>query len=520
MLFASTVLAQPPQLDHIIYGLFDYGCGEISMDDGFRVQARKLDGTVLTEFRIGSDIDLANHFVLRVPMSLQAAPDKAVSGEELQIVILDIDDLQLFNSSHLVDDIGTFAGKDVGDGQGGDKASAGVDQFVCALSTTLHGNQPVFGTGEWTILSGSGGLLAEPSSPVSEFSGQIGETYLLQWTITSQNCPTSTDQVEVVFSEVLTQADAGEDMQVCGSETQLAANMPITGEGLWTLHSGGDGVFEDPYDPHTVFYGDLGKTYELHWTISGGSCDESVDEVFISFNAVNSPELTVDGPLTSFCSQGVTLEASEGYDMYQWSHGPTTRVVHVEGVGVQTFTVTGKMNSGCERLANHVVEFVPENPDQIEVVVNMPTQTMCSLAAPFELRSVGACGGTGPFSYLWELISAPPEGGFIEEPTSSSTILTPYGEGVYEIQLTVEDANNQTYTVAFRLTAPHLEDNNGDGIFSAADWWFRVAGWQENSFDYPWLDADGSGSLNILDLLLAHPCEASYPNVESKREAR
>jgi len=520
LLFAITLLAQPPELDHVIYGLFDYGCGEITMEDGYVVEARKSDGTTIATFRIGSDIELANHFVLRVPMSLTSDPNKAIGGEELDIVIVDGEGIPLFTNTHVVTTIGSFAGRDMGDGQGGDIANAGVDQFVCTITTTLDANVPVFGTGEWTLLTGTGGLISDPLNPNSEFSGQIGEIYQLQWTITSAACPTSTDMIEISFSELLTQADAGDDLQICGDYTQLNGNLPIIGEGMWSIFSGGAGSFEDPFDPYTMFFGQAGSVYTLRWTISNESCDDSVDEVLITMNAANSPDLVIDGPISSYCSEGVTLVASEGYDSYQWSHGPTTRTIHVDGVGLSTYTVTGSLNNGCERIATHQVDFVPENPLEIEVIVDLPSQSMCSLDAPFALRTLGACGGQGPFTFEWTLLNSPPEGGFIADPLNPETTLTPYGTGLYVVQLVVEDSQNQFFTVSFTLVVPHLEDNDGNGILDTDDWWFRVNSWREDVTVYPWLDADLDGRLNVIDLMIAYPCESSYPAAGQKREGR
>src|SRR5690606_12798815 len=44
-------------------------------------------------------------------------------------------------------------------------ADAGPDQDVCGTSATLAANAPVSGTGEWTIISGAGGIIADASDP-------------------------------------------------------------------------------------------------------------------------------------------------------------------------------------------------------------------------------------------------------------------------------------------------------------------------------------------------------------------
>jgi uncharacterized protein (TIGR02145 family) len=65
--------------------------------------------------------------------------------------------------------------------------------------TTLSGSTPVFGTGQWTIISGVGGVIANPSSPTSSFSGLANSSYTLRWTIPT-GCATSSDDVNITFT--------------------------------------------------------------------------------------------------------------------------------------------------------------------------------------------------------------------------------------------------------------------------------------------------------------------------------
>ena len=62
-------------------------------------------------------------------------------------------------------------------------ANAGTDQNVCGTSTTLLGNNADAGLGEsgtWSILSGVGGSISDPTSINSDFSGSVGVTYTLR----------------------------------------------------------------------------------------------------------------------------------------------------------------------------------------------------------------------------------------------------------------------------------------------------------------------------------------------------
>jgi uncharacterized protein (TIGR02145 family) len=79
-------------------------------------------------------------------------------------------------------------------------ADAGPDQINVTPPTTLNGNTPVVGSGQWTIISGTGGTISEPANPTSLFTGILDSTYTLRWTI-STICMSSYDEVNISFSE-------------------------------------------------------------------------------------------------------------------------------------------------------------------------------------------------------------------------------------------------------------------------------------------------------------------------------
>ncbi len=81
-------------------------------------------------------------------------------------------------------------------------ATAGEDQkFSCGFNrTNLTGNTPVEGTGTWTIVSGTGGVITEPNNAQSYFTGTAGN-YTLRWTIANQtNTCTTSDEMTISFT--------------------------------------------------------------------------------------------------------------------------------------------------------------------------------------------------------------------------------------------------------------------------------------------------------------------------------
>ncbi len=81
-------------------------------------------------------------------------------------------------------------------------SDAGPDQSLCGLSgTTLAGNNPAPYSGLWTIVSGAGGTLINSALNTSVFTGVLGLTYTLRWTISNVAC-SSSDEVVISFPVV------------------------------------------------------------------------------------------------------------------------------------------------------------------------------------------------------------------------------------------------------------------------------------------------------------------------------
>jgi len=182
-------------------------------------------------------------------------------------------------------------------------ANAGEDQlFANVNTTTLDGNTPYIGEGQWIITSGTGGFVSDPENPNSDFSGQPCETYTLQWAI-STLCNSSNDEVEIKFGSTPTTAYAGEDqVGLEGSWTTLEANDPLIGDGLWTILQGEGGQVTSPNDPTSIFLGQIDEQYALEWQIST-VCDTSRDAVNIGFGTL---------PITcGFSVVGHTVRKSE-----------------------------------------------------------------------------------------------------------------------------------------------------------------------------------------------------------------
>lgn len=112
-------------------------------------------------------------------------------------------------------------------------ASAGPAQSVPGTTTTLASNAPSVGTGTWSIISGSGGVVAAPASPTSAFSGTAGTSYTLRWTIANGTCSSASDVV-INFVQRPTTLSVSPATATYGTTATLSATL--------TLTSGGAGI--------------------------------------------------------------------------------------------------------------------------------------------------------------------------------------------------------------------------------------------------------------------------------------
>ena len=87
-------------------------------------------------------------------------------------------------------------------------SDAGPDQSLCGVSgTVLAGSDPGLYSGLWTIVSGAGGTLINRDLNTTVFTGVLGGSYRLRWTISNFTC-TSSDDVIISFPVAATRPAA------------------------------------------------------------------------------------------------------------------------------------------------------------------------------------------------------------------------------------------------------------------------------------------------------------------------
>jgi len=178
-----------------------------------------------------------------------------------------------------------------------DVANAGPNQSLCGASTAnLAGNDPSIGFGVWTIVSGTGGTVVDPTVYYSVFNGTLGSTYTLRWTISNGSC-SSFDDVIVSFPLLPLQPSAilgnnpvcpgttgvlyavTNDPSVTYTWTYTGVNVTITGSG----------------NTRSIDFADNASGGTLSVTATNGCGDSAPQTLNIVVNPIPTATLTSDG---------------------------------------------------------------------------------------------------------------------------------------------------------------------------------------------------------------------------------
>jgi gliding motility-associated-like protein len=209
-------------------------------------------------------------------------------------------------------------------------AVAGPDQDLClngmaTTSTIMSGNTPVYGTGNWTQVSGpTTAVLADASDPMTAVSNLAYGTYEFTWTISIGVCTPSVDTVRL-FVWYLSTANAGPDELVCEMDTLYLANATASNYLSLVWGTTGDGAFNDPTQLNPYYVpgdGDImNGSVQLYLTTYGHSpCAPVTDTMTLS---IQRAPLAMAGPDGMTCQeQAYTVmgAVAGNYTSLLWTH--------------------------------------------------------------------------------------------------------------------------------------------------------------------------------------------------------
>jgi PKD repeat protein len=312
-------------------------------------------------------------------------------------------------------------------------ANAGADQTLCADHTIMSSSSPGVGSGQWSIVGGSGSaVFANPDMPTTEVMGLDRGDNLLRWTVTNQGCVTYDDVI--ITNNQPSDAYAGADRSVCGEAINLNANNPIVGTGTWSVLSGSATIAApDQYNSEVTNLSVGNNT--LRWTISHAGCISS-DEV----NITNDQPTNIDAGLDQYlCASSTSLYSSQpvgGYGHWSIAEGSATfddntlyntdvsNLEMGENRLVWTVTISGCSNSDTVLIVNNLPSIPSAGPDQ----------DLCAAEALMAANAPQI--GTGH----WSIVSG---SATFEDVNDPYTRITDVGNGVNELSWTITNASCQ-----------------------------------------------------------------------------
>lgn len=229
---------------------------------------------------------------------------------------------------------------------------------------------------------------------------------------------------------VPTTANAGPDQSGCGSTYTLAANVPVVGQGYWTVASGA-GTFSNINSATATVSGLNNGTNTYTWTIYTDGCHSSSDQVSINqSSAIATPSAMNNGPLCEGATLNLTTPAVSGAT-YSWT-GPNGFTSALQNPSVSNVTAAdaGTYNvsvtvTGCSSPAGSTTVVINPAPIAPPVSSNSP---VCQ-GNPINLTAPTVAGATYSWTGPNSFSSA------VQNPVIASA--APANAGTYSLQITV-----------------------------------------------------------------------------------
>ena len=313
-------------------------------------------------------------------------------------------------------------------------AAAGRDQQICGSQAELDANTPSLGQGQWEIVSGEGGAIADRSAGQTQFTGLQGETYRLRWTLENPGC-SSADEVEINFVENPSEPQAGADIFHCGNQVQLNAITPLLGTGSWQIMEGENGNIQDPTSPTTIFTGTQGNTYRLQWSTQNTLlCPTRTDDVVVSFDQTNAKsyageDQVVFGDLTYLEAIPSSLDNSGSWKVIGEAGGSNI----LDPTNPQSGFI-GKIGQGYVLLWEEELEGCNPTPDTVEIFFRLVPEAFAGEDQETYLGITQLRANVPEIDIegTWNLLSG--EGGEIEDPNSPNSSFTGMADEKYLLE--------------------------------------------------------------------------------------
>ena len=297
-------------------------------------------------------------------------------------------------------------------------AYAGPDEIICGINSyTLQGNSPGFGSGKWTVITGTGVTFANDTIPATTVSGLIGgNTYQFQWTITAAPGCQSQSVVTLTINKATIPGitSSANLTTVCANgNSGLISLTGETGKVLrWqkSIDNGANFQTVTPLDSTTsLIYNNLIQTTIYQAVVQNASCDILTSTPITI--TVNQPAPTsIAGKDTILCSAGsyqlngnnpgtfagAWREISGPPVIFADSTNYKTVVNELQGGNVYTFAWVIKGASPCSSSESQVN--ITDNADVIASFKHSATNSCGTQTVTFTNTSNNQTGA----AFLWD----------------------------------------------------------------------------------------------------------------------
>ena len=335
-------------------------------------------------------------------------------------------------------------------------AVAGPSQTLCISNptTTLAGNIPAIGIGTWSVIAGSA-TITTPTLGTSGVTGLTVGANILEWSIASGGCGSTTSTMSIQVDDIPSISVAGTNQTLCinSPSTTLNGNVPTVGVGTWSVLSGSGTIASPTLATSNISGLTIGLNI-LEWSISSGICGISSSTMSIQLDAaptnptvsasqticVVNPTATISGNVPTVGTGSWSLVSGSGTITSPTS---ATTTLNNLGVGVNVFewVIT---NGVCVAPSATLAITVDPAPTTANAGVN---QTICVNSSAL-MTANSAAIGTGS----WTVVSG---SGTITAPTSANTSITNLGLGINVFAWTISN-NCSTSTSTVSITTDQI----------------------------------------------------------------
>jgi hypothetical protein len=356
--------------------------------------------------------------------------------------------------------------------------NSGSLQLTGNRGAIVHWESSIDNGISWTIISSTENLLTY---------NQLNTTTIYRVLVQNTVCSIiySNNAIINVVSPV-TIANAGNNLVICNlaTSTQLQANTPLNGQGIWTLTNGPSNIYFDNANiSNAVVNGLVPGTYDLKWTIDNGVCPSSSSNVSIIIDRVKA-----DFGLNAINNCGSTTynfnDASKsifGIANWKWSGAPTDTSYSKNYsktyllAGQNKVSLTVQSNAGCTSTSNASFQVKVFSVPKVNINAISEACKSQLMQLTTNLNSKDSI-----FSILWNL------GNGINSEDSIVTVQY-FSEGKYTVKLLVSTVNNCYDSTYKSLTIHPLPTISlaSDNILCKGDTLSLIA---SGAMNYIWMD--------------------------------